>query len=75
MKNIVDKYYIEDVQVEPSLAITLNDNWIQFNLRYIVDYKKRRLTKNILNQEIAITVEIVRIQTLDMNEKTSHDRA
>ncbi len=52
-KDIVNKYYIEDAQVNPTLAITLTDNWIQFNLRYIVDYKKRRYTKNLLNEQIS----------------------
>lgn len=51
-KDVVTKYYIEDAQVDPTLAITLTDNWIQFNLRYIVDYKKRRFTKHLLNDEI-----------------------
>ncbi|MFT5886926.1 MAG: small-conductance mechanosensitive channel [Arcticibacterium sp.] len=39
---VVNKYYIENAQVESTLAITMTDNWVQFNLRYIVDYKKRR---------------------------------
>jgi small-conductance mechanosensitive channel len=56
-KVVVDKYYIEDAQVDPSLAITLTDNWIQFNLRYIVDYKKRRYTKNLLHEEIGQRIE------------------
>lgn len=51
-EDIVNKYYIENAQLEPTLAITLTDNWIQFNVRYIVDYKKRRLTKHILNEKI-----------------------
>ncbi|GAK75499.1 hypothetical protein JCM19314_1538 [Nonlabens ulvanivorans] len=38
--------------VEPTIAITLTDNWIQLNLRYIVDYKKRRITKHELQQQI-----------------------
>ena len=54
---IVNKYYIEDAIVDPTLAITLTDNWIQFNLRYIVDYKKRRITKHILNDKIREEVE------------------
>ncbi len=56
-KGVVDRYYIEDAQVEPTLAITLTDNWIQFNLRYIVDYKKRRYTMHILNERIKVEVE------------------
>lgn len=73
--DVVNKYYIEDAGVEPVLAISITDNWMRFNLRYIVDYKKRRITKHLLNEKIAAevvktngavklasaTVEIVRI--------------
>lgn len=81
-KRVVDKYYIEDAQVEPTLAIKLTDNWVEFNLRYIVDYKKRRFTKHQLNEAIgsrfeatngkvllaSATYEIVRIPTLDLRQ-------
>lgn len=81
-KTIVERYYIEDARVEPSLAISLTDNWIQFNLRYIVDYKRRRLTKHLLNDLIiseiektggkvqlaSATVEIVRIPTIQVDK-------
>ena len=49
---VVQKYYIENAELDPTLAITLTDNWIQFNLRYIVDYKKRRSTKHLLQDMI-----------------------
>lgn len=51
-KDVVNKYYIENAIVDPSLAIKLTDNWIEFNLRYIVDYKKRRSTRDLLNDAI-----------------------
>jgi small-conductance mechanosensitive channel len=51
-KKVVNKYYIEDAHVQPMLAISMTDNWINFNLRYIVDYKKRRYTKHLLNEKI-----------------------
>ncbi|WP_452219265.1 mechanosensitive ion channel family protein [Lacinutrix undariae] len=54
---VVSKYYVEDAMVEPTLATTLTDNWIQFNLRYIVDYKKRRVTKHLLNDLIRKAIE------------------
>ena len=84
-KNVVGKYYIENAQVNPTLAITMTDNWILFNLRYIVDYKKRRSTKHILNEEIgkkiqqtngkvvfaSTTLEIVKIPSINLDkEKT-----
>lgn len=77
---IVNKYYIEDAQVAPTIALTITDNWIQFNLRYIVDYKKRRHTKHVLNEKIgkailatngkvvlaSATFEIVKIPNLNL---------
>lgn len=80
---VVKKYYIENAQVKPTLAITMTDNWIQFNLRYIVDYKKRRYTKHLLNDLIgkeiqktdgkvqlaSATVEIVRIPNINMGKE------
>jgi small-conductance mechanosensitive channel len=81
-KEVVNKYYIEDAQVEPTLAITMTDNWIQFNLRYIVDYKRRRHTKHLLNQNIgkailatngkvsmaSATFEIVKIPNINIED-------
>jgi len=81
-KSVVEKYYIEDAQVDPTLAITMTDNWVQFNLRYIVDYKKRRITKHALNEEIgrkiietngkvvlaSATFEIVQIPTVNLSQ-------
>ena len=84
-KHVVAKYYIEDAQVEPTLAVTLTDNWIRFNLRYIVDYKKRRYVKHLLNDLIgkeiqktndkvmlaSATFEIVKIPTLAIKTEGS----
>lgn len=82
-KGVVEKYYIENAEVDPTLAITMTDNWVQFNLRYIVDYKKRRYTKHLLNEEIgkrilatdgkvklaSATFEIVKIPTVNLKEE------
>jgi small-conductance mechanosensitive channel len=47
-KEMVKKYKIEDERVEPMVTLTANDNWMEFTLRYVVDYKKRRSTKDRL---------------------------
>jgi small-conductance mechanosensitive channel len=47
-KLMVNKYLIEDAIVESTITLKLTDNWIEFNLRYVVDYKKRRVTKNAI---------------------------
>ncbi|MFT5941123.1 MAG: small-conductance mechanosensitive channel [Sediminicola sp.] len=45
---MVERYYIENATLEPTVAITLTDNWVALNLRYITDYKLRRSTKHNL---------------------------
>jgi small-conductance mechanosensitive channel len=46
--NLQDKYRLEDAQTEPMVSIVLNDNWVEFTLRYVVNYKKRRVSKTDL---------------------------
>lgn len=84
---VVKKYYIEDALVDPTLAITLTDNWIQFNLRYIVDYKRRRLTKDLLHAKIqeavlktdgrvtiaSTTLEVIKMPTTNIHVSTTSD--
>lgn len=55
-KQMVRKYLIEDAHVEPTLTLKLTDNWVEFNLRYVVDYKKRRTTKDRLFKDIYAAV-------------------
>lgn len=83
-KNIVNKYYIEDAELAPTLSLTMTDNWINLNLRYIVDYKKRRITKNMLQEKInasirksegkvvvaSTTMEIIKIPKIGVHLKT-----
>ena len=47
-QNIMRKYTIEDASVEPIVTLVANDNWMEFTLRYVVDFKKRRSTKDLL---------------------------
>ena len=45
---MVKKYLIEDARLEPMVRMIANDNWVEYTLRYVVDYKRRRATKNEL---------------------------
>ncbi len=47
-KHLVHKYLIEDARIEPLVTLVTNDNWIEFTLRYVVDYKARRIKKDQL---------------------------
>lgn len=86
-QHMVQKYMIEDAVITPTLTMKLTDNWIEFNLRYIVDYKKRRGTKSELYANIfsqinktkgmvslaSTTFEVVGVPNInvDLNDKSS----
>jgi len=84
-EKVVSKYYIEDARVEPALAITMTDNWMQFNVRYIVNYRQRRHTKNLLHERIgkailatqnkvvmaSATIEIIKIPDINLSSQGS----
>ena len=47
-KNIVKKYLVEEAMIDPVVTLVCTDNWIEFTVRYITDFKLRRSTKNRL---------------------------
>lgn len=49
---MVRKYLLENAGVEPQVTLVLTDNWMEFTLRYVVDVKARRSTKDQLYQRI-----------------------
>jgi len=56
-KDLVKKYMIEDAQVEPMVSMTANDNWMEYTLRYVVAYNRRRTTKDRLFGRILDEIE------------------
>lgn len=77
------KYAVENANVEPTVFMTFNDNWIEFSLRYVVEHSKRRTVKDELSTKIldsiddtkgvvgiaSTTVHIVEIPRLNMSLK------
>ena len=77
---MVSKYRIEDAKIDPAVTLVVTDNWLEFSVRYAVDYKNRRSTKDALftgileefakyPDKIAIastTVHLVDAPTLDV---------
>lgn len=45
-KDVVKKYMISETMIDPVVTLVCTDNWIEFTVRYITDYKLRRATKN-----------------------------
>jgi small-conductance mechanosensitive channel len=54
---MVTKYRIEDARVEPMITMVANDNWIEFTARYVVDFKRRRGTKDLIFTALLDAVE------------------
>jgi hypothetical protein len=48
---------IENARVQPMVTLIFNDNWIEFTLRYVVDYKMRRRVKDQLFRAILTEIE------------------
>lgn len=47
-RNLSKLYAVDDATIEPMVTIAAIDNWIEFTLRYVVDFKKRRSIRNQL---------------------------
>ncbi len=56
-KVLQTKFRLENAQTEPMVSLVANDNWVEFTLRYVVNYKKRRITKTELFTKILNEVE------------------
>jgi len=52
IKKIEEKYYLSRKIIEPAIFMTLTDNWITFNIRYVTDVRERRVTHSRLTQNI-----------------------
>lgn len=56
-RKMTDKYMLEDAQLAPMVSLKMDDNWAEFALRYVVDYKKRRSTKDKICSRILKLIE------------------
>jgi small-conductance mechanosensitive channel len=85
---VTRRYLIEQASVEPKITMNLNMNCIELTLRYVVDYKLRRSTKDLLFTRIldelahhldrvdiaAATLNIEKIAPVDVRlRRTSSD--
>lgn len=56
-RDVVRQYRVEDANVEPMITLRATDNWIEFTVRYVVDYRKRRWMKDHLFTRILEEVD------------------
>jgi small-conductance mechanosensitive channel len=55
--HMVSQYRVEEANVEPMITLRATDNWIEFTVRYVVDYRKRRWMKDHLFTRILEEVD------------------
>ncbi|GAB4250223.1 MAG: mechanosensitive ion channel [Vicingaceae bacterium] len=56
-KEMVGKFMIEDATTDPFVTLIATDNWMEYTLRYPVDFKSRRKTKDQLFTLIVNNIE------------------
>ena len=52
-----EKYYLPRKVVEPAVFITLTDNWVNFDIRYVTMVRERRITNSRLSRLILEEIE------------------
>jgi small-conductance mechanosensitive channel len=51
-RKMTEKYMVEDARVDPFVLMKFDENWIDFTLRYVVDYKMRGTTKDKIYKKV-----------------------
>lgn len=52
-----EKYKLENAQTDAMVSLIVTDNWVEYTLRYVVNYNKRRVTKTALFTSILEKIE------------------
>ena len=55
-ERVTKKFMIEEARLEPIVTVRLAENWIECTLRYIVDYKRRRSTRDAITCSILAAI-------------------
>src|SRR5690606_38985129 len=56
-KNLQRRYRLEDARTDPQISLVANQNYVEYTLRYVVNYKLRRSTKSKLFRKIIRDIE------------------
>jgi small-conductance mechanosensitive channel len=56
-ETLVRSFRIENARIEPLVTMVANDNWVEFTVRYVVDHRARRVTKDALFSAILRGIE------------------
>ncbi len=56
-KKMTERFRLESMRVEPLVTLVANDNWLEYTVRYVVPYTRRRTTKDSLFERIMDAVD------------------
>ncbi len=56
-KQMLRTYRLEEARVDPMVTFVGTDNWLEFTVRYVVDYRRRRITKDELFRKILDAID------------------
>jgi small-conductance mechanosensitive channel len=57
MAQIEEKYYVTKRSLQPAIFLTLTDNWITFDIRYVTEVRQRRVLHDKLSRLILAEIE------------------
>ena len=73
---VAKRYVVEDTVIEPSTSLIFHDNWIEISVRYVVNAKKRRVTRDKIFtrilEEISKTHGQVKVASTTMQLVSPH---
>ena len=51
-QHLVRRYLLENASLDPQVSLVITDDWLEFTLRYLVDVKQRRSTRDRLSMRV-----------------------
>ncbi|MCB0018912.1 MAG: mechanosensitive ion channel, partial [Anaerolineales bacterium] len=55
--DIQGRFFVEDAEIAPMVTMVFNDNWLEYTIRYVVEYKRRRSTKDLMSRQILDAID------------------
>ena len=55
-EKLTETMRIEKAKVDPMVSMVFDENWITLTLRYVVDFKKRRMTKDLIFKKVLLAI-------------------
>ncbi len=68
MAQIEEKYYVTKRSLQPAIFLTLTDNWITFDIRYVAEVRQRRVLHDKLSR--LILAEIAKMEKVKIASAT-----